>query len=131
MTSKSMWNFWHLIYLCFITLLLLFCPWISKPSVTFLLTYQVSASFSIYIFTYLFILFAKPSLSYGTWAQLLLGKLDLSSLTRDRNQVPCTTRQILNHWSIWEVPSYCFFSWLIPIPCLLRRVFGQAYFTET
>lgn len=40
----------------------------SKPSVTFLLTYQVSASFSIYIFTYLFILFAKPSLSYGTWA---------------------------------------------------------------
>ena len=33
---------------------------------------------------------------------------DLSSPTRDQTHVPCTGRQILNHWPRREVPSSLF-----------------------
>ena len=36
---------------------------------------------------------------------MLLGMWDLSSLTRDRTHVPCIARQILNLWTIKEVPK--------------------------
>ena len=48
--------------------------------------------------------------SYGTRAQLACGIQALSSLTRDRTQVPCIGRWILNHWTTREVPSALFFS---------------------
>ena len=36
---------------------------------------------------------------------MLLGMWDLSSLTRDRTHIPCIARQILNLWTIKEVPK--------------------------
>ena len=41
----------------------------------------------------------------GSRAQLLCGMWGLSSLTRDQTCVPCTARQILNHWTTREFPS--------------------------
>ena len=40
----------------------------------------------------------------ATWAHLPRGIWILSYLTRDRTQVPCLARQILNHWTTREVP---------------------------
>ena len=34
----------------------------------------------------------------------LRGMWDFSSLTRDLTRVPCTGRQILNHWTTREIP---------------------------
>ena len=44
--------------------------------------------------------------SWGAWAQLPV-VWDLSSPTRDRTWVPCTGRQILNHWPTRKV------SWMV------------------
>ena len=43
--------------------------------------------------------------SYSGQALLLQGMWNLSSLTRDRTHSPCITKQILNHWTIREVPE--------------------------
>ena len=40
----------------------------------------------------------------SAWAQLLSGTWDLTSPIRDRTQVSCIARQILNHWTTREVP---------------------------
>ena len=51
-------------------------------------------------------LFAVQGLSScSTQAELLCGISDLSSLTRDRTHVLCIVRQILNHWTVREVPG--------------------------
>ena len=42
--------------------------------------------------------------SWGSWAQLLLGMWDLSSLTRDRTCIPCMAIWTLNPWTTREVP---------------------------
>ena len=40
---------------------------------------------------------------------MLPGMWDFSSLTRDRTCIPCTARQILNHWTTKEVLGWgCF-----------------------
>ena len=41
--------------------------------------------------------------SCDAWAQLPHGMWDFSSLTRDRTHIPCTGRQIVNHWTLREV----------------------------
>ena len=41
---------------------------------------------------------------YGAQVQLPQGMWDLSSLTRGQICIPCTRRQILNHWTTGEVP---------------------------
>ena len=41
-------------------------------------------------------LFVVPGLSCSMW--------NLSSLTRDRTQLPCIGNQILNHWATREMP---------------------------
>ena len=43
--------------------------------------------------------------TYGMRAELLRGRRDLSSLTRDQSQVPCAARQILHHWTHQGSPS--------------------------
>ena len=47
---------------------------------------------------------ARGLCSCGTQAQLPRSMWDLSSPTRDRIRVPCIGRQILYHWTTWEVP---------------------------
>ena len=37
------------------------------------------------------------------WARLPHAMWDFSSLTRDRTHIPCTERQIVNHWALREV----------------------------
>ena len=46
------------------------------------------------------LLWCMSSVAYG------MG--DLSSPIRDRICIPCTGRQILNHWTTTEVPKNCF-----------------------
>ena len=79
--------------------------------------YKIISFFFIYLFIQLHrvlvaghgILQCSPQiLSCGTWAQLLCSTWDLSSLTRDRTQVPCTSRQTLSHWTTREVPRTLF-----------------------
>ena len=41
------------------------------------------------------------------WAQLLLSMWNLSFPTRDLTHIPCTGRQILNHWTTMEIPDRC------------------------
>ena len=52
------------------------------------------------------------SCSAQSW--LLHSMRHLSSLTRDGTHIPCIPRQILNHWTTWEVPCplYSWFDFL-------------------
>ena len=50
------------------------------------------------------LLAAQGLSSCSTQAELLCGMWDLSSPTRDRTHVLCIARQILNHWTLREVP---------------------------
>ena len=43
---------------------------------------------------------------WNTCAQLPHGMWDLGSLTRDWTHVPCIAKQILNHWTMREVPVW-------------------------
>ena len=69
------------------------------------------------LFVYLFIYLAALSLSWVTQDLLLqragspvvalpCGTWDLSSLIRNPTHVPCIARQMLNHWTTGEVPSF-------------------------
>ena len=47
---------------------------------------------------------AQAQLSWDLW--------DLSSLTKDQTHIPCIARQVLNHWTMREVPEINpFWSW--------------------
>ena len=41
----------------------------------------------------------------GALAELLCGRWDLGSLTKDQTCIPCIARQILSHWTTTEVPK--------------------------
>ena len=49
------------------------------------------------------LVFGAGFFSLATGASLH-GMWDFSSLTRNVTHVPCTGRQILNHWTIREIP---------------------------
>ena len=79
--------------------------------------HQISFPSLLFFLKYLFIYLAALSLSWVTWALLLhragspvvvlpCGTWDLSSLIRNQTHVPCIARQMLNHWTTGEVPSF-------------------------
>ena len=67
----------------------------------------------------------------GAWAagptvRWPCGMWDLSSPTRNRTQVLCIGRWILNHWTTQEVPKFCSFLWLSSIAlyiCITSSLF--------
>ena len=54
---------------------------------------------------------ARECSSYGSWASLLPGVWDLSSLTGGQTHVSCIARWIPNHWTTREVPVLFGQSW--------------------
>ena len=96
----------------------------------------------LYIYLFVFIFLAVPGLSCSmqffffhlcrilavarcsSQASLLFSMWDLSSLTKDRTQVPCVGRQILNHCTTREVPMQilnCSIWDLVPRPGIEPR----------
>ena len=58
---------------------------------------------------------------------------NLSSLTRDRTHIPCIAKQILNHWTTREVPSWWIFFflldtfYLLTLKLVLLVIIGKEY----
>ena len=55
--------------------------------------------------------------SGSRWVEVLCGKRDLSSPTRDQTHVPCISRWILNHWTTREVRLFIFNGIVIALQC--------------
>ena len=55
--------------------------------------------------------------SGSRWVEVLCGKRDLSSPTRDQTHVPCISRWILNHWTTREVCLFIFNGIVIALQC--------------